>query len=274
MPRYAVFGHPIAHSRSPDIHQAFAAQRNHMLIYERIEAPLDGFNMAVRRFFDDDGVGANVTLPFKQQAFELCDQLTERAQLAGAVNTLWMQHGALHGDNTDGIGLVQDLRQNLGWQLQGKRILILGAGGAVRGVIGPLLGEAPAELCIANRTVEKAETIVELFAGHGVSMYATALDQITGQYDLIINAISAGLHGEMPTLPASLLTDDTVCYDMVYSASGETPFTLWSEMHGANAVSDGLGMLVEQAAEAFQRWHQWRPNSRAVIRQLRASLRD
>ena len=273
MKRFAVFGNPIEHSRSPEIHQAFAAERGIEIEYQRILAPLDQFNYQVRRFFDEGGEGANVTLPFKEQAFELCDQLTERARQAGAVNTLWMKHDALHGDNTDGIGLVTDIRHNLGWQLHGKRILILGAGGAVRGVVGPLIAETPAEICIANRTVEKANAIVDALGNLGVPLYAQPLAELTGEYDVMINAISAGLAGEMPALPEKLFAADAVAYDMVYTATGNTPFTDWAELHGAVSVSDGLGMLVEQAAEAFHRWHPWRPNARAVIHQLRESLK-
>jgi len=272
MKRFAVFGNPIEHSRSPAIHEAFAAQREQALDYQRVLVPLEQFGYQARKFFDDGGTGANVTLPFKQQAFDLCEKLTDRARQAGAVNTLWMQYGQLNGDNTDGVGLVNDLRQNLGWQLQDKRILILGAGGAVRGVVGPLLAQAPAELTIANRTLEKADAIAELFAGQGIPVYAQELDSLSGQFDVVINAISAGLSGDMPPLPETLFAEDGVGYDMIYTASGRTPFTDWAEQHGAVQVSDGLGMLVEQAAESFQRWHQWRPDSRAVIHQLRDSL--
>ena len=176
--RYAVFGNPVSHSRSPDIHHAFAAQRGEDLVYERIEAPVDGFPAAVAAFFDAGGRGANVTVPFKEQAFDLCERLTERARQAGAVNTLWRVDGALHGDNTDGAGLVADLRGNQGWALAGRRVLVLGAGGAVRGVLGPLLAQGPAEVVIANRTLGRAEALVERFAGQGVPMHAAALDQL------------------------------------------------------------------------------------------------
>lgn len=269
MTRYAVIGNPVEHSRSPQIHQAFAAQRHQTLVYERLLAPLDGFADTVRAFFASGGTGANVTVPFKEEAFRLCEAPSDRAQQAGAVNTLWMAHGKLHGDNTDGIGLVNDIRQNLGWQLHNKRILILGAGGAVRGVLGPLLAEAPAEITLANRTLERAEQLVEQFSNHGIPMHASALDALRGQFDLIINAISAGLHGEMPPLNDQLVAADGVCYDMVYSLTGSTPFLDWAQLHGAVAWSDGLGMLVEQAAEAFLRWHDWRPHTQPVIAALR-----
>ncbi|MFP1681750.1 shikimate dehydrogenase [Alloalcanivorax sp. C16-1] len=266
--RYAVFGNPVSHSRSPDIHHAFAAQRGEDLSYERIEAPVDDFAGAVAAFFDAGGRGANVTVPFKEEAHALCGELTERARQAGAVNTLWRREGVLHGDNTDGAGLVADLRGNQGWALQGKRLLVLGAGGAVRGVLGPLLAQAPAELVIANRTVARAETLVERFAGLGVPLFASELDTLKGPFDVIINAISAGLHGEMPPLPEGLIGDATVACDMVYGAE-PTPFMRWARQAGAAAVCDGLGMLVEQAAEAYAVWRGHRPDTAPVLADLR-----
>lgn len=266
--RYAVFGNPVSHSRSPDIHHAFAAQRGEDLVYERIEAPLDGFAAAVMAFFDAGGRGANVTVPFKEQAFGLCEQLTARARQAGAVNTLWTEHGRLHGDNTDGPGLVTDLCMNQGWALDGRRVLILGAGGAVRGVLGPVLERTPMELVIANRTVEKARTLVALFTAPGVPLAASSLEALAGRFDVVINAISAGLHGEMPPLPEGLVDDTTVAYDMVYGAR-PTPFMTWATARHAAAVRDGLGMLVEQAAEAYQLWRGWRPATAPVLAALR-----
>jgi shikimate dehydrogenase len=266
--RYAVFGNPVSHSRSPDIHHAFAAQRGEDLVYERIEAPVDGFPAALAAFFDAGGRGANVTVPFKEQAFDLCDRLTERARQAGAVNTLWRVDGALHGGNTDGAGLVADLRGNQGWALAGRRVLVLGAGGAVRGVLGPLLAQSPAEVVIANRTLGRAEALVAQFAGQGVPMHAAALDQLRQPFDVLINAISAGLHGEMPALDATLVAPASVAYDMVYGTQ-PTPFMRWAEGLGAAAVCDGLGMLVEQAAEAFQVWRGWRPDTAPVLARLR-----
>lgn len=270
MSRYAVFGNPIEHSRSPQIHQAFAEQKNQPIDYQRILAPLDGFTNALTQFFDQGGQGANVTLPFKEQAFALCDSLTERAQQAGACNTLWQKDGALMGDNTDGAGLVADIRQNHGWQLRSKRILILGAGGAVRGVLGPLLAQSPSEITIANRTVGKAEKLAEIFHGQGIPVYGSGLDNIRDSFDVIINAISAGLSGDMPPLPSNLLAADCACYDMIYSRDGSTPFLNWAELNQAAAVSDGLGMLVEQAAEAFFIWHGWRPDTTALKAKMRA----
>lgn len=270
--RYAVFGNPVSHSRSPDIHHAFAAQRGEDLRYERIEAPVDAFPGALASFFAADGRGANVTVPFKEEAYALCGELTERARRAGAANTLWRRDGMLHGDNTDGAGLVADLTANQGWALAGKRILILGAGGAVRGVLGPLLDRAPAEVFIANRTVARAETLVERFAGYNVPLHAGTLEAPEGRFDVIINAISAGLHGAMPELPNRLLGDETLAYDMVYG-SEPTPFMHWAEAAGAAAVCDGLGMLVEQAAEAYAVWRGHRPDTAPVLKSLRQERR-
>lgn len=273
MSDYAVFGNPIAHSRSPQIHRAFAAQRNQPIRYERIEAPLDNFTSRVRHFFAQGGDGANVTVPFKEQAFDLCHALSERASEAGAVNTLMLRGGQLFGDNTDGAGLVHDLRHNLGWQLANRRILILGAGGAVRGVLGPLLREGPAEITIANRTEARAAELAERFRDLGVPVYGAGLDHPGEHYDLIINAISAGLAGEMPALPATMLGANCACYDMVYGDE-PTPFLRWAELNGATALADGLGMLVEQAAEAFYLWHNWRPKTPPVIEALRKGELD
>jgi len=267
--RYAVFGNPVSHSRSPDIHHAFAAQRGEDLTYQRIEAPLDDFAGALRSFFAAGGKGANVTVPFKEQAFELCDVLSERARQAGAVNTLWCgDDGRLHGDNTDGAGLVTDLCVNHGWSLAGKQVLILGAGGAVRGVLGPLLAQAPARLVIANRTEARAQELVARFAAAGVPLAASSLERLTGRFDIIINAISAGLHGAMPPLPEGLANAATVAYDMVYGAQ-PTPFMEWARQCDATQVCDGLGMLVEQAAEAYLVWRGWRPATAAVLPALR-----
>jgi len=266
---YCVFGNPVAHSRSPDIHHAFAAQRDDDLRYEKREAPLDDFAGTVNAFREEGGLGANVTVPFKEQAFDLCDAVTERAGQAGAVNTLWWDGDQLNGDNTDGAGLVKDIRDNLGWSIQGKRVLVLGAGGAVRGVMGPLLTQAPTLVRIANRTEEKAAVLARGFMdGKNPPVLGSGLDNLTGQFDLVINAISAGLHGEMPHLPEGLLAEGAVAYDMVYG-SEPTPFMRWAQQQGAAATADGLGMLVEQAAEAFEIWRGWRPDSAPVIAGLR-----
>lgn len=266
MQSFAVFGNPIAHSRSPEIHRMFAAQRGEQLDYRRILAPLDGFATEVSQFFTNGGHGANVTVPFKEQAYQLCQVLADRARSAGAVNTLWQQDGKLCGDNTDGVGLITDITANLGWSLTDARVLVLGAGGAVRGVLGPLLNERPGSVLIANRTRDKARDLALIFAGRGVPVFGCGLDELRGPFDLVINAISAGLDGTMPPLAVTLLNNKSRCYDMVY---GDTPFLRWASQCQAAATADGLGMLVEQAAEAFYIWHGWRPDTQAVINSLR-----
>lgn len=262
---FAVFGNPIAHSKSPEIHQAFAAQRKQQLVYRRILAPLDDFANVLNDFFAGGGIGANVTVPFKEQAFALCDELSDRARKAGAVNTLWKQGPRLHGDNTDGAGLVTDLRDNLDWSIRGQRILVLGAGGAVRGVLGSLLAQQPARLVIANRTREKAERLVDVFGQDG-AVSACGYDQLEAAFDLVINGTSTGLSGEMPSLPGGLLAPGGRGYDMVY-ASEPTPFLRWV-LGQQGVIADGIGMLVEQAAEAFAIWHGWRPATGDVIQQF------
>ena len=270
--RFAVFGNPIKHSRSPFIHAAFARQCGINLQYRAVRVEIGDFARAVQAFFDGGGAGLNVTVPFKEEACALAGELTRRARQAGAVNTLWPgPDGALHGDNTDGVGLVRDMVANLGWQVQGARVLILGAGGAVRGILEPLLREAPAAIHIVNRTVARAEALAEEFAPLGTltaGSYAALDDR---EFDLLINASSAGLAGEAPPLPAGLLTERSCCYDLLYGAE-PTPFMRWAAHHAAWAVSDGLGMLVEQAAESFYVWHRERPETRPVIHDLRGVL--
>lgn len=270
--RFAVVGNPIKHSRSPLIHSAFARQCDVRLEYRALRVELGDFPRAARAFFAAGGAGLNVTVPFKEEAAELADELTPRARQAGAVNTLWPdESGALRGDTTDGVGLVRDMMANLGWRVQGARVLVLGAGGAVRGVLEPLLREAPSEIHIANRTVSRAETLAEEFAALG-SLSAGGYDDLAGrEFDLIINASSAGLGGEAPSLPASVMTERSCCYDLLYGAE-PTPFMRWAAHHAAWAVSDGLGMLVEQAAEAFYVWHRFRPETGPVIQELRGAL--
>ncbi|MBN7797112.1 shikimate dehydrogenase [Parahaliea mediterranea] len=270
--KYAVFGNPIKHSKSPVIHAAFAEQCDQAMQYRAVRVELDGFERAVANFFAGGGRGLNITLPFKQQAFALADERSDRAARAGAVNTLCLQDdGSLFGDNTDGIGLVRDMVANLGWRLRDQRILVLGAGGAVRGVLEPLLRERPRSLAIANRTAQKARDLAAEFAELG-ALEGGGLDLLEGrQFDLVINATSAGLQGEMPELPGSLLTERSCCYDMLYGAE-PTPFMRWAALHTAWAVADGLGMLVEQAAESFYRWRRVRPATGPVIAQLRSTL--
>jgi shikimate dehydrogenase len=261
--RYAVFGHPIAHSKSPQIHAAFARQTGQDLTYEAILAPLDGFADSVAQFISAGGRGANVTVPFKEEAFRLANRLSPRAQRAGAVNTLSFDADGILGDNTDGAGLVADLTRNLHCMLAGKRILLLGAGGAARGVIEPLLEQKPSALVMANRTVSRAQELAELF-GHSVS--ACSFDAVDTPFDLVINATAASLAGERPPLSPCVFTPDTLAYDLMYGR--DTPFLAFARTHGA-ATADGLGMLVEQAAEAFYLWRGVRPDTAPVIAALR-----
>lgn len=269
--RYAVFGNPIKHSKSPAIHALFAEQFGEPLRYRAVRVDLGQFERAARNFFESGGAGLNVTVPFKHDAFLFADELSPPAKRAGAVNTLTRRDGVIHGDNTDGVGLIRDMVANLGWRLAGQRILLLGAGGAARGVIEPLLREGPAELLVANRTEQRATQLAADFAtlgpveGGGLQCIASR------QFELVVNATSAGLSGEMPDLPGTLLTERSCCYDMVYGAQ-PTPFMRWAARHAAWAVADGLGMLVEQAAESFYIWRGRRPRTGPVIHQLRDSM--
>lgn len=256
--RYAVFGNPIAHSQSPRIHALFAAQTGQDMHYAALLAPLDGFAAAVRAFAAAGGKGANVTVPFKEEACRLATELTPRAQAAGAVNTLSLIDGTIAGDNTDGAGLVRDLKSNLGCELAGRRILLLGAGGAARGVILPLLETQPAELFIANRTADKAHQLAAQFkvAGGG-------FESLAGRsFDLVINATSAGLADTALPLPATLFAPGSLAYEMLYGRA--TPFMAQARAAGCR-VADGLGMLVEQAAEAFHVWRGVRPATAPVL---------
>lgn len=270
MDSYAVFGNPIGHSKSPAIHRQFAEQTAQPLTYGTVLAPLDGFEASLKAFFRE-GLGANVTVPFKEQAFQLADELTDRARLAGAVNTLMrLPDGRLLGDNTDGAGLVGDLLGNAGRRLADQRILLLGAGGAVRGVLGPLLAQRPAALIIANRTEARAAALADTFAALG-PVSACRFEALQGPFDLIINGTSASLGGELPPLADSLIEPGhTLCYDMMYGAE-PTPFCRWAAAQGA-PVRDGLGMLVEQAAEAFALWRGIRPQTGPVLEALRRQL--
>ena len=270
--KYAVFGNPIKHSKSPAIHAAFARQCGRELQYRAVLVKPDGFELAAKKFFDGGGAGLNVTLPFKRDAFAFADRLSARAERAGAVNTLSRRDdGCIEGDNTDGIGLVRDMIANLGWAVQGLRILMLGAGGAARGVLEPLLREKPEQLLVVNRTALKAEQLAAEFADIGpVKGGAYSLIDDSA-FDLIINASSAGLDGDTPQLPGTVFTERSCCYDMIYGAT-PTAFMRWAAHHTAWAVSDGLGMLVEQAAQSFYIWQQLRPETRPVIRQIREGL--
>jgi len=270
--KFAVFGNPIKHSKSPIIHAAFAQQCDKKIQYRAVRVELDGFAQAARNFFNSGGTGLNVTVPFKREAFELADKLSDRALRAGAANTLTpLPGGGIAGDNTDGIGLVSDMVANLGWALRDMRVLVLGAGGAVRGILEPVLRERPSQLLVVNRTEERAVQLASEFSDLG-RVEGGAYSLIgSRQFDLIINGTSAGLTGEMPDLPSSLLTNHSCCYDMVYGAE-PTVFMRWAALHAAWAVSDGLGMLVEQAAQSFYLWNKARPETRPVINQLRTVL--
>ena len=270
--RYAVFGNPVGHSRSPRIHALFAQQTAQDLRYEALLAPLDGFAAAVQAFAVGGGCGANVTVPFKEEAFRLATRLTPRAQAAGAVNTLAFgpAGGEILGDNTDGAGLVRDLEFNLGFAVAGRRVLLLGAGGAARGAILPLLQQAPAELCIANRTGDKAAQLAAGFGRPGGPRLAGGgFEAAAGHFDLVINATSAGLAAQSLPLPAGIFAPGSLAYEMLYGR--ETPFMAQARAGGA-AVADGLGMLVEQAAEAFTVWRGVRPATGPVLALLRAEL--
>ena len=268
--RYCVFGNPIGHSKSPLIHTAFARQTGQDLSYTTQLAPLDGFAASVAEFVAAGGRGANVTVPFKEEAFRLADRLTPRAELAGAVNTLSFTDTGIVGDNTDGAGLVRDITINLATALAGQRILLLGAGGAARGAIGPLLEAQPARLFIANRSADKATALAERFAARG-PVSGGAYGELSGQsFDVVINATSASLGGELPPLPAGLFAPGSLAYEMMYGR-GDTPFMAFARKEGAALLADGLGMLVEQAAEAFWLWRGVRPDGAAVMAQLRTA---
>jgi len=267
--RYAVMGNPIAHSKSPQIHRLFARQTGQSISYEAILVQKDRFGEAVADFLAAGGKGLNVTVPFKQQAWQLADESSSRARRAGAVNTLMARSdGTLFGDNTDGTGLVRDLTVNLVINLTGKRILMMGAGGAARGVLEPLLAEQPSALVIANRTAERAEELARVFADLG-DLRGCGFPVLAGErFDLVINATAAGLRGEVPELPEGVIGPQTCCYDMVYS-SGPTAFMQYAQARGARCAFDGLGMLVEQAAESFRLWRGVSPRTAPVIELLR-----
>lgn len=270
--RYAVFGNPIKHSRSPQIHAAFAEQTGQFLSYRTQLVELGQFTAAAAEFFRTGGKGLNVTVPFKLDAFAFADELSIRARHAGAVNTLAMtDEGFIYGDNTDGVGMVRDINDNLAWEIADRRLLILGAGGAARGILEPMLKRHPAFTVVANRTVDKALHLARAFGELG-DVRGCSFNALAGnQFDLVINATSAGLAGEMPPLPANLLSQSCCCYDMSYGPE-PTPFMRWAASEAAWAVSDGLGMLVEQAAESFCIWRGVRPETRPVIDQLRVAL--
>lgn len=267
---YAVVGNPISQSMSPEIHLAFADQTDQDLHYEKKLVELGQFQQQATEFFVTGGRGLNVTAPFKLDAFAFADALTERAQTAGAVNTLARQEdGTILGDNTDGAGLVADIKTHLGWTVQGRKVLVLGAGGATRGALLPLLQEKPAQLHIANRTAHKARQLAEDFSAYG-RITASGLEDVPAGFDLIINASAAGLSGERPPVPEAIVGRDCCAYDMVYGAE-PTPFMRWAADLGAR-TADGLGMLVGQAAEAFYLWRGVYPQVEPVLSMLRSKL--
>ncbi len=263
--RYVLFGHPVSHSWSPFIHAMFARQFDHVVDYKLRDVSPAEFRHAVINFFVEGGGGANVTLPHKPAAAEIVNDLSARAERARAVNTIIRRSATeLYGENTDGVGLVTDLTRNLGVTLGGARLLILGAGGAVRGVLAPLLEQEPREICIANRTPERAQRLREEFSDLG-DISASNFDAVDNRpWDLIINATAASLAGEVPALPPDAVGPDTVCYDMAYGRS-DTAFMLWAIGRGSTRAYKGWGMLVEQAAESYLLWHGMRPETRPVM---------
>jgi len=269
--RYAVMGNPIAHSRSPRIHSLFAEQTNQKIEYTAIQVDIGGFDQAVGNFQASGGKGLNITVPFKEEAWAYVDKRSKRAELAGAVNTIKFERDHILGDNTDGVGLVSDLMQNHGIKLKNKKILLMGAGGAVRGVIAPLLEQQPELLTIANRTVDKAVALADIFKSYG-NIHGCGYENLDEGFDVIINGTAASLAGDLPPLATSCLSLDTFCYDMMYGAE-QTVFMTWANEHGVSQCSDGLGMLVGQAAESFYIWRGVRPDIDKVIKQLRKELR-
>jgi len=267
---YAVFGNPIAHSKSPLIHAAFARQTGQDLDYRAILAPVDGFVSTLREFIAAGGRGANVTVPFKEEAFRLATRLSPRAALAGAVNTLVISGDEILGENTDGVGLLRDITINLACSIAGRRILLLGAGGAARGAIGPLLEARPQALVVANRTETKAQALAEVFGQLG-PISGAGFAQLAGRsFDLVIDATSASLAGDMPPLPEGIFAADSLAYSMMYG-KGETAFQRFARTQGAARIAEGLGMLVEQAAEAFHLWRGVRPDVAPVMDMLRGA---
>ena len=265
---YGLFGYPVQHSWSPFIHGLFAKQTGQDMTYRLFEAPPDAFRHDVLEFFHTGGQGCNVTVPHKRAAADLVNELTPRAQLADAVNTVLRRDEVLVGDNTDGVGLLTDLRKNLGLKLSSPRILLLGAGGAARGALGPLLELQPAAFVIANRTIDRARQLVREFAELGPVTAVEFAAVEPRRFDLVVNATSASLKGQVPPIPESVVDATTVCYDMAYGV-GDTAFTAWARRLGAGQAAQGWGMLVEQAAEAFRLWRGVRPDTRPVLDALR-----
>ncbi len=269
--RYGVIGYPVSHSRSPTIHRLFALQTGQELQYELLQVVPDKLESAIRQFQSTGGKGLNITLPHKSEVARLTDQLSERARSAGAVNTLVFQDDEIIGDNTDGVGLMRDLITNLGLQVRDTNILILGAGGATRGILAPLLEAEPEKITIANRTEAKAAGLADHFSSYG-PVSACRFDAVnpSEDFDLVINATSAGLKGETPPYPECAISEQTICYDLSYGLT-PTPFSSWAAARGAARSVMGWGMLVEQAAESFHIWRGVRPDTVAVLRQMSIS---
>ncbi|MEO6080932.1 MAG: shikimate dehydrogenase [Steroidobacteraceae bacterium] len=271
--RYAVIGHPVSHSRSPFIHSRFAEQTGQSLTYTTLDSAPGQFATTVSRFFADGGKGLNVTVPHKEAALQLASELTPRAQRADAVNTLALREGGkILGDNTDGAGLVRDLLNNQRVNIAGRRLLLLGAGGAARGALAPLLGLKPSELTVVNRNVGRARELAERFSDMGRVHAIGYKDLGKEPYDLVINATAASLADELPALPTGIVSSHSICYDMYYGRD-ETPFTRWALERGCARAIMGLGMLVEQAAESFHLWRGLRPDTASVLSALTAELR-
>ena len=269
--QFTVIGNPIEHSLSPQIHQLFAMQRGINLEYSKTLGEAGGFKQAVQHFMATGGKGLNVTVPFKLEAFALCDQVSPRAKLAGAVNTIWFSDGQIQGDVTDGEGLVRDIEHNQGILLAGKRVLVIGAGGAVRGVLQPLLEAAPAELLICNRTRGKAMELAEMFSAYGPIREVEMKALLDEQFDVVINGTAASLGNALPAVPSSIFSEHAFVYDMMY-ARQPTVFMKWAMDNGAARAADGLGMLVEQAAAGFAIWHDVEVETAPVIEALRQGV--
>ena len=266
--RYGVMGYPVSHSRSPVIHRLFALHTGQDMQYELLQVSPDKLEVAVRQFQRTGGKGLNITVPHKSAVRKLVDQISERADTANAVNTLAFRGGEIYGDNTDGIGLLRDLDVNLDITIENANILILGAGGATRGIVGPLLEMQPKALCIANRTLDKAQIIANHFDSQGpISACPFSMVPVDHPYDLIINATSAGLKGETPPYPEAAISENTICYDLSYGLDA-TPFSVWAREHGAAKSVMGWGMLVEQAAASFEIWRGIRPDTAPVLKQM------
>ncbi len=266
---YCVMGNPVAHSKSPQIHAAFAEQTRQNIFYQAILVDEGKFKDSIKEFQRQGGKGLNITVPFKPDAWEASDQMSRRAERAVAVNTIsFNDEGKIAGDNTDGIGLIRDLTINHKLSIKDKNILILGAGGAARGILDPLFDEQADRVVIANRTVNRAEKLVDIFSDRGDISTCGFDELVSSNFDIVINATSASLQGDVPPLPEGLVNKNTCCYDMMYSAA-DTPFVAWAKAHGAGIALDGLGMLVEQAAESFFIWRGVRPETESVIKLLR-----